>query len=422
MRRYDLVTGILLILSIIDFALAAPVLVQEKRKAGVDVVHIPKDGITVLGKRVGEELAKVTEELLKNGEKLEVSAGAHASSSSAPPEPEHGSTNVAQAPEPNPAPSTTNSGPLMEPQSSAPESTTSAKHNSDDELSGAVAPEVNPNPKPSTGHYDWNYLYPAAPEKSSQQAGQYPALPGLVNMPSHYPKLTDESGSRYWSSTRLGDLPFKGEPPKEETLNRNLMDESGSKYWSSSTSLGDLLPKVEPPEEVPLSTKLKDEPDAKYWTSTGSGDLLPKLESPKGVGQAHESQHWWQPNAGTGPWDAGPSNAGPSNSPPTTTLDLITGLGVKRPLSPPTDSEPATMGYRRPPPPPGPDLWSSPSLTRTGDERYPGSAASSLSSSSESSWSSLDSWGLPPIPENEVWPPPLYEQPPTSGSSTDSEL
>ena len=39
------------ILSIIDFALAAPVLVQEKRQACVDVVHIPKDVISVLGKR-----------------------------------------------------------------------------------------------------------------------------------------------------------------------------------------------------------------------------------------------------------------------------------------------------------------------------------------------------------------------------------
>ena len=78
-----MVFGILLILSIIDrdFALPAPVLVQEKRQAGVDVVHIPKDAITVLGKRVGEELAKLTEELLKNGEKPEELAGAHASSS-----------------------------------------------------------------------------------------------------------------------------------------------------------------------------------------------------------------------------------------------------------------------------------------------------------------------------------------------------
>jgi hypothetical protein len=51
MRRYDIVSGIILILSIIDFALAAPVLMKEKRQERVDVVHIPIDVITVLGKR-----------------------------------------------------------------------------------------------------------------------------------------------------------------------------------------------------------------------------------------------------------------------------------------------------------------------------------------------------------------------------------
>jgi hypothetical protein len=53
MRRYDIVSRIILILSIIDFALAAPVLVQEKHQARVDVVHIPRDMITVLEKRGG---------------------------------------------------------------------------------------------------------------------------------------------------------------------------------------------------------------------------------------------------------------------------------------------------------------------------------------------------------------------------------
>jgi hypothetical protein len=56
MRRCDIVFGILLILSIIDFALAAPVLVQAEHQARVDVVHISRDGMTVLWKRGGEEL------------------------------------------------------------------------------------------------------------------------------------------------------------------------------------------------------------------------------------------------------------------------------------------------------------------------------------------------------------------------------
>jgi hypothetical protein len=54
MRLYSMVSGILLILPIIDFAVAAPVRLQEKRQAGADVVHIPEDATTMLGKR-GED-------------------------------------------------------------------------------------------------------------------------------------------------------------------------------------------------------------------------------------------------------------------------------------------------------------------------------------------------------------------------------
>lgn len=54
MRPHDIVSRILFILSIIDFALAAPVLLaQEKRQAPVvdAAVHIPKDAMAVWGKR-----------------------------------------------------------------------------------------------------------------------------------------------------------------------------------------------------------------------------------------------------------------------------------------------------------------------------------------------------------------------------------
>jgi hypothetical protein len=55
MRRYNIVSRILLILTVIAFALAAPVLVQDKHQARVDVVQLPEDVITVLGKRILEE-------------------------------------------------------------------------------------------------------------------------------------------------------------------------------------------------------------------------------------------------------------------------------------------------------------------------------------------------------------------------------
>jgi hypothetical protein len=120
MRRYNIVSGILLILSIIDFALAAPVLVQEKRQAWVNVVHIPKDVITVLGKRWDEDLKKLLREYFDNLGNPEESGNlespaTYTSSSSAPSEPDHGSTSVVQsAPAPNPESSAANPYPLME--------------------------------------------------------------------------------------------------------------------------------------------------------------------------------------------------------------------------------------------------------------------------------------------------------------------
>ena len=57
MRPYYIASGILLILSIIDFAVAAPVgiPVQEKLQVGVDVLRLPEDATTMLGKR-GDDL------------------------------------------------------------------------------------------------------------------------------------------------------------------------------------------------------------------------------------------------------------------------------------------------------------------------------------------------------------------------------
>jgi hypothetical protein len=118
MRRYDIVSGILLILSIIRFALAAPVLVQEKRQACGDVAHIPRDVITVLGKRVDLELQRLIEgyfERVKTGENPVESTYTHASSNPALVGPDHASASLVHAPAPNPAPSTSDPNPLLEP-------------------------------------------------------------------------------------------------------------------------------------------------------------------------------------------------------------------------------------------------------------------------------------------------------------------
>ena len=57
-RKFETVSGTLLILSIIDFALAAPVPVQEKHQARANMVHTPKDVITMSEKWGFEDLEK----------------------------------------------------------------------------------------------------------------------------------------------------------------------------------------------------------------------------------------------------------------------------------------------------------------------------------------------------------------------------
>lgn len=114
MRRYDIVFGILLILSTISFAIAAPVLVQEKRQAWINVEHIvPRGVITVLEKRgLLEEIGKLVKYFKTLGQTTDESA-AQASSSSASLGIDHDSTNVAQAPALDVGPSTSYLNPFV---------------------------------------------------------------------------------------------------------------------------------------------------------------------------------------------------------------------------------------------------------------------------------------------------------------------
>jgi hypothetical protein len=94
MHRYNVVPLTILILFIINFALAAPVLLPEKHQLCVDVVHVPKDVITVLEKR-GDRLEEMVK-LFENFDKWwagepESSSATRPPSSSAPLESGHGS-------------------------------------------------------------------------------------------------------------------------------------------------------------------------------------------------------------------------------------------------------------------------------------------------------------------------------------------
>jgi hypothetical protein len=74
MRLYNIVSEILLILPIIDFAVTAPVLVQEKLQARVNVVHIPAHAMTMLWKRADDsELDELGVKLFSHPESHSVS-------------------------------------------------------------------------------------------------------------------------------------------------------------------------------------------------------------------------------------------------------------------------------------------------------------------------------------------------------------
>jgi hypothetical protein len=134
MRRYDIVFGILLTLSIIDFALTAPVPVQEKLHAHVGAMHIPKHVITVLENRGNDDLVAAdflnwvkavessdartsSSSALQGPDQWSKTDVAHASSSSALPGLGHGPKTDVTAPAPNPASLTANPDPLIEPSS-----------------------------------------------------------------------------------------------------------------------------------------------------------------------------------------------------------------------------------------------------------------------------------------------------------------
>jgi hypothetical protein len=133
MRQYDIVFGVLLILSITDLALAAPMSVQGKRQVSVDVAHIPRDVITVFEKRGDEELEKL-------GEYVEKWGDPHASSSSAQLGPEHGSMNDVEPPTVNPNLVEESSNPLSTASSTYTPSST--EYGSDDES------QPNSSPRP----------------------------------------------------------------------------------------------------------------------------------------------------------------------------------------------------------------------------------------------------------------------------------
>lgn len=99
MRRYYMVSGILLILSTVDFAVAAPALVREKSQTGVDVIQIPEGMTTMLGKRVDElPVSELWLKYLSGEDDVAKPEESSASSSLSPSVPADGFPNINQPP------------------------------------------------------------------------------------------------------------------------------------------------------------------------------------------------------------------------------------------------------------------------------------------------------------------------------------
>ena len=444
MRRYDIVSGILLILSILDFTLAAPIFVQEKRQAGVDVVHLPREVKTMLGKRVVEDLEKLAEDLTKTLGKPIDSSDTHASSSSAPPGPDHGSTNVVQGPAPgapNPASSTANPGLLMEP--SSPSSTGaipdsfddhfntgydrfsnkgsasslepmftpgSSEYGSDNELAMPKLTPIRIRPSPGADpNFDWEHWQnaPSPPKPSSpNEFGLAPEYQmGHVQQPNAGPLTGPDPGFdwEHWQNAPS--------PPKP------------------SYQMGHM----QQPNAGPLTG-----PDPNFdWEHWQNALSPPKPSSPNEFGLAPEHQV-------TNPWATGPDPGLDSNR--WVSLDDLfarpasakENTAPAQHLDTKPDSDPNLMAAHQPPPYPlsstefGKDhdvnqpLSYAPEATDFYSYSYPGSVAhppslgagSSTVPEHEEVTPSSPNLGSPKEPENEVVPRP----PPTPESSDPQSL
>src|SRR6266478_4271192 len=216
MRRYNIVYRVLLILSVINFAFAAPVLVQEKRQASDDVVHIPDGAINVWGKRV-DELDLMWEGYLKMWGKPKELSAAPPPSGSPPSGPDHGPTNVVEAPVPlawAPPASDSPGAHAVRPMeayrpAADPWSFTKTGHKSPGLLYTPASSELGPD--------DGLMLTLGPPNPANQKPSTQPELGSvddLMPVVTHAPQLNPASRKRPW--TEIGsddDLKLTLSPP-----------------------------------------------------------------------------------------------------------------------------------------------------------------------------------------------------------------
>ena len=347
MRQCDMVVGVLFILSIINFALAAPVPVQEKGQAWVDVEHIPRNVITVLGKRGSDE--KLMKDLFGTWKNPVESSQAHTSSSSAAPAPDRGSMNDMEGPVRIPASLPTNPEPLMEPLSLSPLSPLSEETEKlleellatwDKPVESSDAHASSSSAPPVPDHGPMNDGKAPAPNPVSSSANPDPLMDPLSpSMIVHSPVVKGDALSD--SESDYGWLyDSHGEPIMPIVKGDALSDPESDYGWLYDSDGEPIIPIVSPTpgehgsdhelteEHVP-QPKTNPEPSTSsdsyqdfdsswdYWTNLEDQPppKRPNPESSKEFGQAHEDQEQ-QPNPGSSnprpsdpeTWIPGPSN------------------------------------------------------------------------------------------------------------------
>ena len=286
MRRYNVVSGVLFVLPIINFALAAPALVQEKRHAFVDVVHKLDDAeIIVLGKRVEDPLDLMWNKYFeKMWGKPEVSSATHAPSSSAPSTPGHGSTNVIEEPAPNSASTAANPGHALVEQTSP-------------------SSVVSPMP-------EWEGIVPAGPDDqlhgppptpSSSNIGSDNEITEITetHSPQSNPKLNPSPAANSDSDFDWEHWQNKVDtPPRPPTPAKPV----NWKYWINPLNFMSPLSPETTLSTLKPSTKWNTKPSSSSSSSSGWKSFLKKLKNPL----AKPSK--------SGQLDPGPSNPGSSST------------------------------------------------------------------------------------------------------------
>lgn len=231
--RHNIVTGILLILSITNFVLAAPLLAQKKRQTHVYLPNIRKRVTTVLGKRWEEDLAMLGEDYFKMPGKSVDSSGTHSSSGLVPPGPDHESTNVVQPPTPNPASSTMD--PSCLPSSSSMQGL-SSRGNLFVKCLGLME-EIGPY-RGAIGGGDMMFYAPQYAPPEYGQFGQPYTLSATKN-PLIHPQADPFDSYYHWSNVK--------DPPPSATRNPLIHPEADPTFdWHHWLNVKDLPPSSTP--------------------------------------------------------------------------------------------------------------------------------------------------------------------------------